>query len=228
MIGLVHDERARARDAHVTRVEQVTAGVEAHHHPALAVGDIHVAGGVDGRALRLNERRRQPTLRRAPREELDAPAGQPVEHADAAIAVERADEELAPAPRAHHLRVDQRRAVEVALLGGGREARPAGRDTVHALEVVELAGAVSPAAPREVKRARGVHGQGGRGGDAAPARTARRLESLARHVHLDGEAGRQLDLRERRRGREECRSEGKTGAETSRGKAHDCGNARRC
>src|SRR5207245_1076791 len=118
------------------------AGVEPHHHAALAVGDIDMAGGIDGCPLRLDQRRRQPALRRAPREELGSALGEPVQNAYSAIAVERGDEELAAAASAAHLRIDQRRAVEVARLGRCGNSRAAGGNAVHALEVVELACAV--------------------------------------------------------------------------------------
>ena len=117
MISLVHGERARTRDLNIARVEHLSSGVETHDRAALPVGDEDIAGGVDGRPLRLDQDRRSAVLRCTPGEELGAPVGQPIESADAAIAIERGHQDLPTVAAATHLGIDQGRAVEVARLG---------------------------------------------------------------------------------------------------------------
>jgi len=195
MIGLVHHEDARASDARIARVEYLPAGVEAQDHATLAVGDEDIAEAVDGASLRLDQRRLHSRLRRAPREEMHAPIDQPVEDADAAIAVERGDENLLAAAAAAHLRVDERRTVEIAGLRRRGETGAAEGDAIHGSEVVVFAAAVPPPRAREIEHSLGIHEQGRRGGNATARRATGRLEALPRHVHTDGEAGGHQDLR---------------------------------
>src|SRR5262249_5927235 len=132
------------------------------------------------------------------------------EHADLAVAVVRGHEQLAAA--AHHadLRVGQGRPVEIALLRLRSQARPAGGNPVETPDVLDLAACeVPPPGAGQVEDASGIEGEGRDRGAAARAALLARIEPLSRHVDLDAEAGRDLELgrcdggRERRGHRKE-------------------------
>src|SRR6266498_1478373 len=220
MIGLVHGKDARASDPDIVRIDHLPAGVEAHDHATFTVGDKDIAERVHGTPFRLDEGRRLPGLWRAPREELDAAIGQPVEDADAAIAIERGDEDLPTATAAAHLRVNEGRAVEIPGLGGRSETGAPDGDAVHGGEVVVLAAAVASARTREEERALGIHEHGGGRRNAAARRAAGRLEALARHIDAHRETGREQDFRESGRGKKAGQPEGQTRGEARRSITH--------
>jgi hypothetical protein len=204
VIRLVDRERARPRDPHV--VEHAPVAVEAQHDPAVAVRDVDVAARARRRALGLDEQGGARGLGRgATGQEAGASVGQPVEHADAPVAIEGGDEELAARAAGADLGVDERRAVEEAGLVLGRQPRAARRDAVERGEVVELAAAVASAGARQVEGAGRIDREGRRGGDAAATRAGVAPEALAGDIDAGGEARREQDVGERGGGSEDER-----------------------
>src|SRR5262245_57046530 len=195
MVRLVDGEDARARDAHVGRIEHLPARVQAQHHPALPIGHEDRARTVDGAALWLYEEEGHAFCGRATRQELGAPVVHAVERAHTPSAIERRDEEIASAPAAPDLGIDERRPVEVAGLRRRGDARPARGNAIERSQVLVLAAAVATPRSSQIEYTLVIDHEGTRGGNAAAWGARGRLETLAGDVDAKSEPGREEDVR---------------------------------
>src|SRR5215468_7928555 len=195
LVRLVHGKDARTRHAHVGWIEHLPARVQAEHHATLPVGHVHGARSVDDAALRLHEKESHSFLGRAAREELGAAVAHAIEGADPPIAIEGGDEEIAAAPAAADLRVDEGRPGEVARLRRRSEARAPRRNAIQRRQIFVLAATVATPRAPQVEHTLVVHHQRARRGNASTRGTRGGLEALARDVDADREPGSKKDLR---------------------------------
>src|SRR2546428_430041 len=208
LIPVVDREEPWPRKRQIPWIDHAALRIEANDAALGAMGVVHVAARVPRRPFGLPQARPTASLRRAAGEQFGAPVDEPIERPDLPLAVEGGDEQLAPTPRRSHLRIRQRRAVEVARLGVGAQSRAARGNPIDGPEVVRLAAEVAPARPRQVEEAGVIERQGGGGRDAADAPRGVGVEAFTRHVHLGREPGRQPQLvRHRERDQQERQGE---------------------
>jgi hypothetical protein len=146
----------------VVHVDDGAARAQLHHAVLCAVRDVDVAGVVGSYALRLHEKRRAPCGRCPAGQELGVAIGQQVKDADPAVAVEGADEQVAPGADPGDLGARQRGPVEEARLRCLGHPRTAHGEPVDGPQIVDLAGGVPAARPGEVEDTAVVDGNRGR------------------------------------------------------------------
>jgi hypothetical protein len=114
----------------------------------------------------------------SPGEQLGPAIDHAIDRAHLSLAVEGGHEELVPAAHRAHLRIGQRRPIEIARLAVGGQPRAAGGDPKDRPEVVGLAADVAPSSAREVEKPGLIEGERRGGRDTADAARGVGVEAL--------------------------------------------------